>query len=103
MNYTSDTHSAGFGVSSCSVLTLGKGLKAREEKSEWKIIAPETSFFCNFLSQSHCSPSSSYTLVVMSSFFLFFICPSQADTFSVKYLVFFTCKKRFFMPDMLVR
>lgn len=40
MNYTSDTHSAGFGVSSCSVLTLGKGLKAREEKSE-----SETSFF----------------------------------------------------------
>lgn len=103
MNYMSDTHSAGFGVSSCSVLTLGKGLKAREEKSEWKIIASETSFFFyNFLSQSHCSPPSSHTLVVMSSFFLFF-CPSQADTFSVKYLVFFMCKKRFFMPDMLVR
>lgn len=64
----SDTHSAGFGVSSCSVLTLGKGLKAREEKSE-----SETSFFCNFLSQSHCSPPSSYTLVVMSSFFSFYL------------------------------
>lgn len=27
--------------------------------------------FCNFLSQRHCSPPSSYTLVVMSSFFFF--------------------------------